>query len=157
MKKLFSLNKLLPIIEREKKRKKKIVFTNGCFDLLHIGHIRYLKKAKTLGDILILGLNTDSSVQKLKGNSRPILPEKERAEILEALEMIDYIVFFKEDTPFNLISKIKPDILVKGADYKGKEVVGRDVVEENGGKVVLIQFEKGKSTSQLINKIRNIK
>ncbi|MDD3626619.1 MAG: D-glycero-beta-D-manno-heptose 1-phosphate adenylyltransferase [bacterium] len=157
MKKLFSLNKLLPIIEREKKRKKKIVFTNGCFDLLHIGHIRYLKKAKTLGDILILGLNTDSSVQKLKGNSRPILPEKERAEILDALEMIDYIVFFKEETPFNLISKIKPDILVKGADYKGKEVVGRDVVEENGGKVVLIQFEKGKSTSQLINKIRNIK
>ena len=157
MKKLFSLKKLLEILRTEKKKGKKIVFTNGCFDIIHIGHIRYLKKAKALGDLLVLGLNTDSSVKILKGKHRPIMNEKERAEILGSFEMIDYIVLFNEETPIKLISKIKPDILVKGADYKGKEVVGTDVVKKSGGKIKLIKFEKGKSTSALIKKIKKLK
>ncbi len=157
MKKLFSLKKLLEILRTEKKKGKKIVFTNGCFDIIHIGHIRYLKKAKALGDLLVLGLNTDSSVKILKGKARPIMSEKERAEILGSFEMIDYIVLFNDETPIKLISKIKPDILVKGADYKGKEVVGTDVVKRFGGKVKLIKFEKGKSTSALIKKIKKLK
>ncbi len=157
MKKLVSIRKLLEILRTEKEKGKKIVFTNGCFDIIHVGHIRYLKKARALGDLLVLGLNTDSSVKILKGKSRPIMSEKERAEILGSLEMIDYIVLFNEETPLKLISKIKPDILVKGADYKGKEVVGTDVVKAFGGRVKLIKFEDGKSTSALIKKIKKLK
>ena len=157
MNKLVSVKKLQEILKKQRKRDKVVVFTNGCFDLIHIGHIRYLKKAKKLGDILILGLNTDSSVRIIKGKNRPIIPEKERAEILSSLEMIDYVVLFKEETPYKLIKSLKPDILVKGADYKGKEVVGRDIVEENGGKIKLIKFEQGKSTTDLIKKIKKLK
>jgi rfaE bifunctional protein nucleotidyltransferase chain/domain len=153
MKKIVSLKELLKIRLQAKKEKKKVVFTNGCFDLLHLGHIKYLRKAKELGDILIIGLNSDSSVRKLKGEKRPILPQKDRAEILSSLEFVDYVVIFNEDTPFELISKIIPDVLVKGGDYKIKDIVGRDVVKRNGGKVVTIPEVRGKGTRNIIQVI----
>lgn len=133
-----------------KNRGKKIVFTNGCFDLLHAGHVRYLEVAKSFGDILILGLNSDRSVTALKGESRPINTQKDRAYILAALEAVDYVVIFDEDTPYNLIKVVKPHILVKGGDYEGKEVVGQDIAHE----LKLVQFVDGKSTTQTIEKIQ---
>ena len=129
--------------------KKKIVFTNGCFDILHLGHIKYLQKAKALGDILIVGVNSNESVKRLKGESRPINDEFDRAYLLASLEVVDYVVVFSEDTPYELIDRIKPDILVKGADYKGKEVVGSDIVDE----VKLIDFIDGKSTTNIIKRM----
>lgn len=134
---------------------KKIVFTNGCFDILHIGHIRYLKKASKLGEILIVGVNSDLSVKRLKGDERPINTEQDRIEVLAALDFVDYVILFDEDTPYKLIKEIRPDVLVKGADYKPEDVVGKDIVEENGGKLELISFVDGKSTTNLINKIRS--
>jgi len=133
-----------------KSKHKKIVFTNGCFDILHIGHIKYLEEAKNCGDILILGLNSDKSVQKLKGKNRPINTESDRAYILASLEVVDYLVIFQEDTPFELIKLIKPDVLIKGGDYEGKEVVGQDIAKE----LKLIQFVDGKSTSNTIKRIQ---
>lgn len=133
--------------------KKKIVFTNGCFDILHVGHIRYLHEASKLGDLLIVGLNSDSSVKRLKGENRPINTERERAEILCALEYVDYVILFDEDTPYELIKMIQPDVLVKGNDYKPNEVVGKDIVEARGGRLELIQFVEGKSTTNIVNKI----
>jgi rfaE bifunctional protein nucleotidyltransferase chain/domain len=132
---------------------KKIVFTNGVFDLLHLGHVRYLKKARQLGDVLIVGVNSDRSVRKIKGNKRPLIPEKERAEIVASLEAVDYVVIFNEETPINLIKKIKPSFQVKGGDYKKKNLPEEKVVKELGGKVVLVEMEKGKSTSSIIKKI----
>ncbi|MBU4310957.1 D-glycero-beta-D-manno-heptose 1-phosphate adenylyltransferase [bacterium] len=137
-----------------KKKGRKIVFTNGCFDLLHLGHIRYLREAKRLGDILIVGLNSDNSVRSLKGRERPLVKEKDRTEILSALEVVDYIVIFDELTPKNLIDSITPHILVKGGDWKREDVVGRDTVEAHGGEVVIIPEVKGYSTSALIKKIQ---
>lgn len=128
---------------------KKIVFTNGCFDIIHRGHVEYLQKAKELGDILILGLNSDDSVRRLKGASRPINNETDRAIVLSALECIDYVVIFDEDTPLELIKFIKPDILVKGGDYKIEEVVGREYAK----RTVLIDFVNGYSTTNIIKKI----
>jgi D-beta-D-heptose 7-phosphate kinase/D-beta-D-heptose 1-phosphate adenosyltransferase len=133
-----------------KKQNKKIVFTNGCFDILHKGHVSYLNKAKSYGDILVLGLNSDKSVKKLKGEDRPINCEDDRAYILVCLESVDFVVIFDEDTPYNLISLIKPDILVKGGDYKNKKVVGSDIVKT----VKLVQFVDGKSTTNTIKKIK---
>ena len=130
---------------------KKLVFTNGCFDLLHTGHIRYLETAKSYGDVLILGLNSDRSVNALKGNSRPINNQQDRAYILAALDAVDYVVIFDEDTPYDLIKKIRPHILVKGGDYKGKNVVGHDLVDE----LKLVQFVEGKSTTETIKQIRS--
>ncbi len=147
--KVVSFNHISDIIKREKSFNKKIVFTNGCFDILHKGHVKYLKKAKTLGDILILGLNSDDSVKRLKGQSRPINDEESRAAVLEALECIDYIVVFNEDTPLELIKMVKPDILVKGGDYKAEDVAGREYAES----VVIIDFVEGYSTTSTINKI----
>lgn len=140
---------------RHRNPDKKIVFTNGCFDILHIGHIRYLQEAAKLGDILVLGLNSDASVSRLKGPERPINSEQDRAELLCALEFIDYVVVFEEDTPYELIKKIQPDVLVKGGDYAPEQVVGKDIVESRGGKLVLIPFVEGKSTTNIINKIRD--
>ena len=134
---------------------KKIVFTNGCFDILHIGHIRYLKEAASLGNILVVGLNSDESVRKLKGPERPINNQEDRAELLFSLDFVDYVIIFNEDTPDKLIRTIQPDVLVKGGDYKPEEVVGMDFVEANGGKLVLIDFVKGKSTTNIIKKIKN--
>ena len=155
MNKLTRLDELTEIAKRFKKEGKKIIFTNGCFDLLHLGHIRYLKEAKRLGDILIVGLNSDNSVISLKGPNRPLVKEEARAEILSALEMVDYIVIFDELTPKNLIDRIIPNVLVKGGDWRKEEVVGRNIVEAQGGKVVIIPEVRGYSTSTLIKKIRS--
>jgi D-beta-D-heptose 7-phosphate kinase/D-beta-D-heptose 1-phosphate adenosyltransferase len=141
------------IIEDLKAKGKRIVFTNGCFDLLHLGHIRYLEKAKFLGDILVVGVNSDRSVQSLKGPERPILPEEERAEILSGLECVDYITLFDELTPLELISSLQPHILVKGGDWAKETTVGREVVERSGGEVVILPFVEGSSTSNLIETI----
>ena len=145
-----SFEQIEKTIKRLKKQNKKIVFTNGCFDILHVGHVSYLDVAKSFGDVLILGLNSDESVRKLKGENRPINNDDDRAFILAALESVDYVVKFKEDTPYDLISIIKPDILVKGGDYEGKEVVGSDIANE----VKLVQFIDGKSTTKTIERIR---
>ncbi|MBU4561409.1 D-glycero-beta-D-manno-heptose 1-phosphate adenylyltransferase [bacterium] len=154
MSKLKRLDELIKVVEGLKKKGRKIVFTNGCFDLLHLGHIRYLREAKRLGDILIVGLNSDNSVRSLKGRERPLVKEKDRTEILSALEVVDYIVIFDELTPKNLIDSITPHILVKGGDWKREDVVGRDTVEAHGGEVVIIPEVKGYSTSALIKKIQ---
>jgi len=136
-----------------KKGGKKIVFTNGCFDILHAGHVKYLEEAKSYGDVLILGLNADASVRRLKGEARPVNTQEDRAYILAALEAVDYVVIFDEDTPYALIEAVKPHILVKGGDYEGKEVVGQDIVDE----LRLVQFVDGKSTTKIIERIQNDK
>ncbi len=140
---------------RRDHREQKIVFTNGCFDILHVGHIRYLQEAAKLGDILIIGINSDESVKRLKGPERPINNQSERAEMLGALGFVDYVAIFDEDTPLNLINIIQPDVLVKGGDYTPDDVVGKREVEDRGGKLVLIPFVEGKSTTNIIEKIRN--
>jgi len=132
---------------------KKVVFTNGCFDIIHTGHINYLYLAKAQGDILIVGLNSDDSVRRLKGAERPINAEKDRALVLSALEMIDYVVIFDEDTPYNLIKKIVPDVLVKGGDWKEEEIVGADIVKANSGEVKSLPFWDGYSTTNIVRKI----
>lgn len=144
---------LKPIIEREKSKGKRVVFTNGCFDLLHAGHVKYLQAARRLGDLLVLGLNSDASVHRLKGPKRPLIKEDERAHILAALDCIDYVCLFDEDTPLELITSIMPHILVKGGDYTPETVVGRDIVESTGGRVELIPFVDGKSTTNIIEKV----
>ena len=141
------------LVKRARDRKEIIVFTNGCFDIIHLGHIKYLETAKSLGDILILGLNSDNSVTFLKGEDRPINKQDDRAYILAALEAVDYVVIFEDDTPYNLIKKIKPNILVKGSDYKGRNVVGEDLVDE----LVLVEFIAGRSSTNIINKIKKDK
>jgi len=132
---------------------KKIVFTNGCFDILHLGHIDYLSKAKDMGDLLIIGLNTDLSVSKVKGKNRPIQDENSRAMVLASLSFVDAVVFFGEDTPYNLIKITQPDILVKGADYKPEDIVGYDIVKNKSGEVVTIEFLEGYSTTAIEKKI----
>lgn len=151
--KIKSRQALSVILNEEKLRGRTIVFTNGCFDLLHAGHVKYLQKARKLGDLLILGLNSDDSIRRLKGPKRPLIGQEERAHIMAALNCIDYVVVFDEDTPFELISALKPHILVKGGDYTPEAVVGKDVVESYGGRVELIQFVDGKSTTNIIEKI----
>ena len=141
------------IIEDLKTKGKRIVFTNGCFDLLHIGHIRYLEEARSLGDILVVGVNSDRSVRGLKGPNRPILPEEERAEILSGLECVNYITIFDEPTPLELISSLQPQVLVKGGDWTKEAAVGKEVVEKSGGEVVILPFVEGSSTSNLIETI----
>ncbi len=151
--KVRSAQDLLNIVNALKATGKRVIFTNGCFDILHVGHIELLKNAKELGDILIVGLNSDASVKRLKGSSRPIIPENQRAKVLGSLSFVDYITIFDEDTPLSLIQLLKPDVLVKGADYKPNEVVGRDVVESYGGEVVLLPLTDGVSTTKVIEKI----
>jgi len=150
--KIKSIGGLLKLL-KDRSKKRKIVFTNGCFDILHIGHVRYLKKARSLGDILVIGLNSDSSVRAIKGKERPINNQKDRAELLSALSFVDYVVVFSETTPEKIIKKIKPDILVKGGDWKAEDIVGGDFVKMRGGKVVSIPFVKGYSTTGLIKKM----
>ena len=140
---------------REDNKDKTIVFTNGCFDILHVGHKRYLEQASALGDLFVIGVNSDASVKRLKGPNRPVNSEQDRMEILSALGFVDYVVLFDEDTPYELIKKIQPDVLVKGGDYTVDKVVGRDIVEARGGRVELIPFVDGKSTTNIINKINN--
>ncbi len=132
---------------------RQIVFTNGCFDILHRGHVRYLQQARSLGDVLVVGLNSDDSVKRLKGPTRPINNQEDRAAVLDALRAVDYVCLFDEDTPFELISSCLPSILVKGGDYTPETVVGADTVRNNGGEVVILPFVPGKSTSGIIEKI----
>ena len=146
-----SKDELKSLVTNARTRKKIVVFTNGCFDILHVGHIKYLEQAKSFGDILILGLNSDKSIRKLKGANRPINTQDDRAYILASLEVVDYVVIFNDSTPLDLIKLIKPDVLVKGGDYEGKEVVGQDIAKE----LKLVQFIDSKSTSKTIKKIRN--
>ena len=150
--KIIDRAKIKDIITQRKNEGKRVVFTNGCFDIIHAGHVRYLTEAKKLGDILVIGLNSDSSVSTIKPG-RPIIPEQQRAEVLSALSMVDYITLFNEDTPYELIKEIKPDILVKGADWDIKNIVGNDIVKE----VHTIPFVKGISTTEIIKKIQSKK
>ena len=143
-----SLDKKLNLWREEGKS---IVFSNGCFDILHRGHVEYLSKAADLGDKLIIGLNTDDSVKRLKGPSRPVNDEKARAILLAALEFVDAIMFFEEDTPYNLIKRVQPDVLVKGKDYKAEDIVGYDIVTAKGGKVETIELVEGFSTTNILN------
>ena len=141
------------IIHDLKRSGKRIVFTNGCFDILHVGHVRYLEQARSLGDVLVVGINSDRSVRGLKGPRRPILPVEERGEILSGLGCTDYITVFEEPTPFDLISLLQPDVLVKGGDWTPEQVVGREVVEGSGGRVVILPFVEGSSTTNIIDVI----
>lgn len=145
----------LSIIQKEKEKGKKIVFTNGCFDIIHAGHVDYLEKAKSLGDFLVVGLNSDESVRRLKGQSRPINPVNQRKRVLEGLKAVDLVVVFEEDTPERLIKEIKPDILVKGGDWKIENIVGADFVMSYGGKVYTIDFIYNTSTTKIIEKVKN--
>ena len=152
-KKIYSREQLAGIINREKAHSKIVVTTNGCFDVLHVGHLRYLQAARELGDLLVVGINSDASVREIKGVNRPLLPEEERAEMVAGLECVDYVTIFPELDPTALLSALKPNIHVKGGDYTIEEVVERGVVEANGGKVVVGLNVPGKSTTDLIRTI----
>ena len=136
--------------------RKGMVFTNGCFDVLHVGHIKYLQSSRSLGDYLVIGLNADTSVRRLKGDQRPLNNEEDRALVLLALSCVNYVILFDEETPARLIESLKPQVLTKGGDYRRENIVGADFVEKNGGKVVVIPFEKGYSTTGLIEKITKL-
>ena len=155
--KIICQKDLSNLILKWREENQKIVFTNGCFDLLHLGHVDYLAKAKDLGDRLIIGVNTDSSVKRLKGENRPLQDENSRLHILAALHSVDAVVLFDEDTPYELIKKIQPDILVKGADYKIENIVGYDIVTSRGGSVKTIEFIEGYSTTNIEQRILNSK
>ena len=151
--KVKSLAAAVRVVRRAQAASRRVVFTNGCFDLLHAGHVKYLQKARNLGDLLVLGLNSDASVRRLKGTKRPLIDQDERAHLLAALDCIDYVVIFDEDTPLNLITALKPLVLAKGGDYSLDGVVGRDVVEAYGGRVELVTFVDGKSTTNIIERV----
>ena len=153
MNKILDLTELIRVRKKAKVQKKRIVFTNGCFDILHRGHIEYLKQAKSFGDILIVGLNSDSSVKNIKGKKRPIVNQKDRAEILSALSFVDYVCIFNQETPEKMIRKLIPDVLVKGGDWAKSDIVGKDIVESSGGKVVAVPLVKGRSTRNIIQTI----
>jgi len=153
--KIKTIPQIAGAIKKLKQKNKKIVFTNGCFDILHAGHVSYLSKAKSLGDALVVGLNSDGSVKKLKGKSRPIVAQKNRAILLAALEAVDLVVVFNDRTPLKLIKLVKPDVLVKGGDWKKQNIVGYDFVESYGGKVKSLAYIKGLSTRNIISKINN--
>ncbi|MGA0258306.1 MAG: D-glycero-beta-D-manno-heptose 1-phosphate adenylyltransferase [Saprospiraceae bacterium] len=156
MDKFLDTPALESLVDLMRTNKQSIVFTNGCFDLLHPGHIDYLQKAKTLGDVLIVALNSDDSVRQIKGESRPVNSLNDRIAMLAALECVDFVTSFQEDTPYNLIDAIKPDILVKGGDYTKDEIVGADIVEDNGGEVKILDFLPGYSSSDLIKRIQKL-
>lgn len=150
---LLSREILKEVCRELKKSSKKIVFTNGCFDVLHSGHTKYLSESKKLGDILVIGLNSDNSVKRLKGENRPINNELDRAEVLSSLASVDFVSIFDEDTPFELIKCVIPDVLTKGGDYNPKNIVGADYVISNGGELVIINLVEGKSSSSIINQM----
>jgi len=153
--KIVGLDALQQRVNRWKDAGQKVVFTNGCFDILHAGHVNYLAAAADLGDKLIIGLNADTSLKKLKGERRPIIPQDQRALLLAALEFVDAVVLFEEDTPLQLIRTLAPDVLAKGGDYTIDTIVGAEDVQQNGGEVKVITFVDGLSTSKIIEKIRN--
>lgn len=155
--KIISVEELQSWLGLWRFKNKRIVFTNGCFDVIHRGHIEYLSKAADLGDVLILGLNSDQSVSQLKGEGRPILDQETRSKILASIKFVDRVVIFDEETPINLISKVIPDVLVKGADYSQREIVGADIVRNNGGEIVTIELVEGQSSSNIIQKILSLR
>ena len=150
---IMNREKLKKTVNSLKKAGKKVVFTNGCYDLLHVGHIRLLQSARKKGDILIVAINSDASVRRIKGDKRPLVNQKERAETLAALECIDIVTVFNEDDPFNIIKDIMPDILVKGGDWPLDKIIGSDIVIKNGGKVMNIKYQAGKSTTNLVGRV----
>ncbi len=154
--KILNRDALINIVREEQRRGKAVVTTNGCFDILHVGHVRYLQAARELGDILILALNSDDSVQRLKGPKRPVVPEDERAEMLAALTCVDYVTIFHEDTPIPLLELIRPDIHVKGGNYKLEQIPERHVVEAYGGRMVIGLNAPGKSTTDLVKRVLDI-
>lgn len=154
--KIKTLRELKKITSSLKTKGKKFVFTNGCFDLLHYGHVKYLEDAKKKGDILVVAVNSDTSVKMIKGNKRPIVNERDRLRIIAGLESVDYVILFKEDTPFKIIKSLRPDILVKGTDWTKNNIVGSRVVLSYGGKVSTVKLIKGRSTTNLIRKIARI-
>ncbi|MGH7197490.1 MAG: D-glycero-beta-D-manno-heptose 1-phosphate adenylyltransferase [Candidatus Omnitrophota bacterium] len=154
--KLKTLARTVSLLKKEKKKGKKVVFTNGCFDILHVGHIRYLEKARLLGDVLVIGLNSDASVRKLKGAGRPVTRQKDRAEVLGALACVDHLVLFSDPTPERLIRAVRPDLLVKGGDWKKRDIVGSGFVESYGGKVRSLPYIGGFSTTGLLEKIKKL-
>lgn len=151
-----SSDQLRTLVDTLRGAHKRIVFTNGVFDILHAGHTTYLDAARALGDVLIVGLNSDASVKRLKGPERPINTESDRATVLEALRSVDYVVLFEQDTPLELITMIVPDVLVKGGDYTRQTIIGADVVEQHGGRVVTIPLVEGRSTTNVINRARTV-
>lgn len=153
---IVTLALLCEICHKLRKLNNKIVFTNGCFDILHAGHVTYLEAAKKLGDILIVGLNSDISVRKLKGETRPVNSQVDRGTVLSALRAIDYVIIFDEDTPLKLIEQIMPDILTKGGDYTPNTIVGAEFVQQKGGEVIVIPLVKGKSTTSILQKINSL-
>ncbi|HRI46829.1 MAG TPA: D-glycero-beta-D-manno-heptose 1-phosphate adenylyltransferase [Ignavibacteriaceae bacterium] len=152
-KSFYTREEIIEIRNKLKSENKKVVFTNGCFDLIHAGHVDYLVKAKSKGDVLILALNSDESIRRIKGEKRPILKQDERAFILSNLTAVDFVTIFEEDTPFEIISALVPDVLIKGADWSIENIVGRDIVEKSGGEVKTIEFVNEQSTSKIINLI----
>ena len=155
--KIFNLKTLQDVVEKWRKNEEKVVFSNGCFDIVHRGHIEVLAQSADLGSKLIVGVNSDESVKNLKGASRPIIHEESRAILLASLSFIDAVILFNEATPFNLIKIIKPDVLAKGGDYSLTSIVGRDIIEENGGEIKLIPFITGYSSTGIIEKIKKLK
>ncbi len=151
--KIIARENLPETLEKWRKENKRIVFTNGCFDILHLGHVDYLSKAADHGDILVTGLNTDHSVQRLKGPDRPVNNQTARARLMASLFFVSAVVFFDEDTPWNLINTIQPDVLVKGSDYRAEDIVGYDIVKAKGGQVVTIDFLEGYSTTGILEKL----
>ena len=152
---IVDLENLLGILE-DVRANKKVVFTNGCFDILHAGHADYLKKARSFGDILVVGINSDASIRRIKGEKRPIIPQEMRAYLLDCLKPVDYVVIFEEDTPLHLIKAIRPDVLVKGADWDIDRIVGADFVLSYGGRVERIEFSFDISTTKIVEKILNL-
>jgi D-glycero-beta-D-manno-heptose 1-phosphate adenylyltransferase len=152
---MYSMPEAIALVERLRGANRTVVFTNGVFDLLHVGHLRYLQHARGLGDALLVGVNSDRSVRQIKGSDRPITAEAERAEVLAALACVDGVVIFDEDTPRDVIMAIQPDVLVKGADWAADAIVGRDIVEARGGRVVRVAIEPGHSTTKLVDRIRH--
>ena len=150
---LKNWNEITDLVKNLREQGKKIVFTNGCFDIIHAGHVQYLQEAKELGDVLIIGLNSDTSVKRLKGEGRPINDQNNRAVVLNGLKAIGYVIIFEQDTPYDLINKIKPDALVKGGDWPINEIVGYDIVKASGGIVKSLSFHAGNSTTAIIEKI----
>lgn len=154
--KLKNLAELTAIAAQARKDGKLVVFTNGCFDLLHRGHVHVLRQAKASGDILIVGINSDRSVHSIKGPKRPILPQTDRIELIAAMEMVDYVIVYDEPDPYNLIAAIKPNLLAKGGDWSAEKIIGADIVERDGGRVAVIPYLPGNSTTEIIERIRNL-
>jgi len=156
MNKIVTWEVLKEQVERVRAEGKKISFTNGCFDILHVGHVRYLREARKTGDLLILGLNSDASVRAIKGEKRPLVPQGERAEVIASLDVVDYVTLFDDPTPLRLIEYLRPDVLVKGGDWKEESVVGGNAVKSRGGRIVIVPLTEGASTTNIIDKVLRV-